>query len=496
MSGNNFILEIKNLELSARESSGFQPLLSGVSLRIRQGEIVALAGATGAGKSLTARSILRLLDERNMRLSGQIIYEGRDLLRLSSDEMRAIRAREIALMFQDPLAGFNPLRSIGSQMKEVVLLDPSISKSRAKERVLELIREMGLDDADRFYNARPSTVSGGELQRLMFAISIAAKPRLLLLDEPGSALDPVLQQHFIQLIRKKASEFDMSVLIITHDLKELARIAGRVWIMNAGSIVEEGTISYLKNQSLSPISTGLFEAMQLPVAKPVQKPAPGTMPVLKVEGLEAGYYDTRGKERVVIRDVHLELYSGQCIGITGPSGAGKSTLALAIPGLTDILRGKLLLEGKDLRKLEGKALRKHRKKIQIVWQNPLASLHPYHSVRQSLKEALRHRPPEAPPVTLEELLAMVKLPETLLDRKPHQLSGGQQQRLSIATALSLNPRVLICDEAVSALDTITQKHILELLKSLQERLGLALLFISHDENAVSYMTADVMRFGD
>lgn len=491
------ILQVERLTIATGKDQGEVRLVNRISFCLSEGEITVLAGPTGAGKTLTARAILALIHNTSLEVSGKILYHQNDCLSMSPEDMNRLRGREIAYMPQDALAGFNPVIRIGKQILETVLLDRSIGKIEGKKHVLSLIEEVGLAPPERFYDAFPSQVSGGELQRLMWVMSIARNPKLLVLDEPTSALDPASKQQLLQLIRDRVQSQGTTVLIITHDIRHLAPLADTLMIMERGVIVDNGTISYLKQHAKSNITQELFEAMHLPTNSPQNamegEPARPSTPVLSVKHLQVGHYDEKGKLIIIINNFSFKLYAGQCLGISGPSGAGKSTLALGIARLADFVGGQVFLEGKDILKMEGKGLRMHRKKIQMIWQNPASALHPKHTIRQIFLEALALQPKEGARMDLESLLRMTQLPEELLMRRPHQLSGGQQQRVCIAAALALKPKVLICDEPVSALDTVTQLHILKLLQSLQHELGLALIFISHDEDTVRFMTANVMN---
>ncbi len=497
---NQPLLKIIDLQVTFHNGKESKTLLQGVNIDVQPGKVTLLTGKTGAGKTLTAMSIMRLLDNSSCSIHGKIYFNDVDLLQISEKKMQQFRGKKVAMMFQDPLAGFNPIMRLGKQIREALSLQQNMTKKQAKIETLKWIEAMHLFPPDKYYDAWPSEVSGGELQRLMLAHSLARSPKLLILDEPTSALDYRLKQAFIRLLLHHTLVDQMTVLIITHDLKNLYDLADYIYVLENGKIIDSYPTSSptsrpsFKNTTQSvtrPSPSNLVKSKQYFDAMPHE----GVKPVLDIRNLSTGYYNSTGKKINIVQNFNLLLYPGTCVGISGPSGIGKSTLARGIALLSDFTKGQILLEDIDLLTLQSRSLREHRKKIQMVWQNPLSSLNPHQNIEKTLKEAFKQRIAGEVSPTIFDLLEWVELDRNILDSFPNQISGGQQQRVCIARALALNPSVLICDEPVSSLDASTQIHILNLLKKLQRELNLAILFISHDEERIHSMANQLIRLG-
>jgi peptide/nickel transport system ATP-binding protein len=448
--------------------------LKGVSFDIPENATVALVGESGSGKSVTALSILRLLPA-NAAVSGEVLFGGRDLLQVS--DMRALRGAEISMIFQEPMSSLNPVFSAGFQIAEALR-----AHRRASRRVLELLEEVGLsaDKAERY----PHELSGGEQQRVMIAMAIACEPKLLIADEPTSALDVTVQKQILELIAELQRRRRMSVLFITHDLALVRAVAEEVVVLRAGEIREQGTVSEV-------FAAPRDEYTRLLLAS---RPAPResrraeNLVILEARGLAKRYGAVDA-----VKGASFRVAKGKTLGVVGESGSGKTTLGLMVARLREATAGRVLLGGEDAAAVPAKAFKR---RIQIVFQNPYASLNPRHSIGETLTEPMRiHGIGATEPERRERaaaLLAKVALSPDALRRYPHEFSGGQRQRIAIARALSLEPELVICDEAVSALDVSVQAQLLRLLQDLQDEYAMSYLFISHDLAVVKAMADEVM----
>ncbi|WP_135080986.1 ABC transporter ATP-binding protein [Terasakiella sp. SH-1] len=490
------LLEIKDLHVSF----GDAPAVRGVSFSVEKGETLALVGESGSGKSVSALSILKLLPyPRAHHPRGSIIFDGEELLDREERKIRSIRGNRIAMIFQEPLTSLNPLHSIERQISEVLFVHKLMTKRQARERVIELLKLVGLEEAtteDRL-KALPHQFSGGQQQRIMIAMALANEPDILIADEPTTALDVTVQAQILKLLKELQEKLGMAILMITHDLGIVRHMADRVCVMNAGQIVESGHC------------VEIFERPQHAYTQKLLAAEPSGEPdydqiakeILRVEDFKVWYPIKRGViKRTVghvkaVNGISLTVRQGETLGVVGESGSGKSTLGRAILRLEDS-NGGLVFDGADLQVLSQKELRPLRKEMQMVFQDPFGSMSPRMSVHQIVEEGLLvHKMGgtyEERRQLIGDVLEEVGLPRQAQDRYPHEFSGGQRQRIAIARAVVLKPRLIILDEPTSALDMSVQAQIVELLRDLQTKHNLAYIFISHDLKVVRAMSHKVM----
>ncbi|MFV0480904.1 MAG: dipeptide ABC transporter ATP-binding protein [Campylobacteraceae bacterium] len=460
------------------------PTVKNINFSIKQGEVVALVGESGAGKSLSARSILNLLPI-GASAKGEIIFEDKNLLKLSTKEMQKLRGNKISMVFQDPLAALNPLHKVGKQVLEAILVHSDITKEEAEKRVIELFELVKIDNAKERLNSYPHQLSGGQRQRVMLAMSLANNPKLLILDEPTTALDATVQYEILELLKSLKKKLNMSILIISHDLAMVRFLADFVHVMLKGEIIESGDT---KSIFLNPKEVYTKELLGRDINKREPLHAKSKT-VLEVKNLNVFYERQRvklfskPKPFEAARNISFSLRSKECLGIVGESGSGKSSLALALLRLIPS-SGIILFCENELQNLSHKEMRVFRKKIQVVFQDPFASLNPRMSVAEIIKEGLviqnlqkdENKREEA----LKSALDEVGLSYEFATRFPHELSGGERQRVAIARALILKPEILILDEPTSSLDRTLQFKVIELLKNLQEKHDMSCIYISHD----------------
>ncbi len=475
--------------------------VKGVSFSLQQGEMLALVGESGSGKSLTAQSIMRLLPS-HAHYQGQILFEDEDLLLAPEAKLQQLRGDKIGIIFQEPMTSLNPLHTIEKQISENILQHQTLSKSEAQQRTLELLHEVGIPEPQKRLNSYPHELSGGQRQRVMIAMALANNPRLLIADEPTTALDVTLQEQILHLLQKLQAKFGLAVLLISHDLSLVKRFAQRVAVMQQGLIVETNTTNTLFNTPQHPYTQLLLAAEPDGAPEPIATNAPT---LLSIDDLRLWFPIKKGFwQRVVdhikaIDGLKLHLKAGETLGVVGESGSGKSTLAFAITRLTTVTEGSIVFQGQDLVPLSQNQLRNVRKDLQIVFQDPYGSLSPRLSVGQIVSEGLELlglTKLEQQQRVIEALEAVELDPESR-HRYPHEFSGGQRQRIAIARALVLKPKLLILDEPTSALDRTVQKQIVLLLRRLQSERGFACIFISHDLKVVKAMSHRVlvMRHG-
>ncbi len=483
--------------------------LDQVQLEVFPGKTHALVGESGSGKSVTALSILRLIEEiARVRSSGSIVFAGQELGNLNRAQMRAIRGNRIAMIFQEPMTSLNPVYPVGRQLMEPLRLHRNMSKLQARERAIALLERTGIDDAARRLDSFPHQLSGGQRQRVLIAMALACEPELLIADEPTTALDVTIQDQILELIRDLQEEFGMAVLLITHDLPMVQKIAHRVSIMYRGRVVEEGAVAEIFTRPQEDYTRHLLAA----VPQGVQQSRAGGPLLLELKELSCHFTVGRtwqGLQRkpvlfTAVNKVNLRLNQGTTLGLVGESGSGKSTLAMSILGLISC-EGEVLYHGAgqnhDLARLSTSEFRPLRRDLQVVLQDPFSALSPRLSVAQIIGEGLQvHRlgaNREERLALVHEALRDVELDPAIAHRYPHEFSGGQRQRIAIARAIILRPKLLILDEPTSALDTTIQKQVLELLRRLQTRYQLTYIFITHDLRVVRSLadTVAVMQKG-
>jgi microcin C transport system ATP-binding protein len=500
MSTSQALLELKDLRIAF----GGQAVVHGVNLCIQPGERMALVGESGSGKSVTALSVLRLLE--SAELSGQVLWQGQDLLLQSPAEMQRIRGDEIAMIFQEPMTALNPLMTVGQQISEVLQLKKLLPRRDADARAVHLLSETGIDDPDRRFGAYPHQLSGGQRQRAMMAMALASEPKLLLADEPTTALDASLRLQMLQLLADLQQKTGMAVLLITHDLALVRHFAHRVAVMEKGHLVEQGTLQAVFERPQHPYTQRLLSSRPSRAGL-VDMPPGQTQPILLARQLQVRYpmsvpgfkaWFQKKHHFTALHGADFSLLPGSTLGVMGESGSGKSSLAQAVLGLIPF-EGDLSFDGQTWqgRPARDKALRQQ---VQVVFQDPYGSLSPRMTVGEIVSEGLRlHQPhwtPEQTEKRVRATLAEVGLEgegfTDVLNRYPHTFSGGQRQRIALARALVVEPAVLVLDEPTSALDVTVQKQILELLKTLQKTRGMAYLLITHDVDVLRAMAHQVV----
>jgi peptide/nickel transport system ATP-binding protein len=471
------LLEVRNLSVTFHTGRGPVRAVKNVSWHLDRGEVLAILGESGSGKSVSASAILDLIDCPPGEItSGELLFEGRDLLRMSREERRNINGKRIAMIFQDPLSHLNPVYTVGWQIEETMVIHGT-SRANARKETIALLEKVGIPEPQASAQKYPHQFSGGQRQRLMIAMALALRPDILIADEPTTALDVTVQAQILVLLEKLQEETGMGLLLITHDLGVVAEVADRVVVMNGGEIVEQGSASEVYANPRHPYTRKLIAAAPGKGAMPSDR-APAE-PLLAVTGLQKVYGGF-----TALHGADFVLEPGEVVAIVGESGSGKSTLAKCLLRLEDPTSGRAIYQGRDLFSLSPKELYRMRRDIQMVFQDPTQSLNPHMSVYELISEAWVIHPEILPKdrwkARVAELLGQVGLLPEHMHRYPHQFSGGQRQRIAIARALALEPRIIICDEAVSALDVSIQAQVIELLADLRRRLGLSYIFIAHD----------------
>lgn len=479
------ILKVNQLGLSFESEDQVQQVLKDITFSVEEGEIVGIVGESGSGKSMTARTITQLLpNNAHVHEGSEIEFKGNKLLEIKPKKMRKLLGEEIGMIFQDPLSSLNPTMTVGEQIAEVVRLHKHVGRKERRQIVVDLMTSMGIKDADQRYNLYPHEFSGGMRQRIMIAIALAADPSLLIADEPTTALDVTIQAQILALIKKLQEELNLSVLLITHDFGVVAQLCTRVIVMQKGEIVEQGPIEQIFNHPQHPYTQRLLEAVPRLEAEKITDLPADTETLISVESLQQVFDIGKGKQLKAVNNVNLQINRGETLGLVGESGSGKSTLGRAILQLYQPTAGRILFEGFDLGQLTKGELLKVRKDMQIIFQDPYASLDPRMKIEDIIGEALdTHRLVKGAKerrARVEELLRLVELDPAFASRYPHEFSGGQRQRIGIARALAVEPEFLVADEPLSALDVSIQAQILDLLRRLQKKLNLTILFIAHD----------------
>lgn len=538
------LLQIKNLSVNFETEYEKTSAIKNISLEINKGEIVAIVGESGSGKTVTSLSILQLLQSPPAKyVSGEILFsktgkKQTNLLKQSEKEMRNIRGNEIAMIFQEPMTSLNPVQTCGNQVMEAIQLHEKKNRNSAREKTIELFTQVQLPDPENILDRYPHQLSGGQKQRVMIAMAMSCNPSLLIADEPTTALDVTVQKTILQLIKNLQQQHDMGVIYITHDLSLVAEIADKVVVMYKGSVVETGSVKDIFLNAQHPYTEALLacrpvlhqKGKRLPVVSDfLEKEAVNSQrsivnsekethsrsdiahrtshiqsssAILKVQNLKV-YFPVRknffGKtllEFKAVDDVSFEIMKGETVGLVGESGCGKTTLGRALIRLIEPTGGSILFEGKDIAHIEKKEMRRMRKGIQIIFQDPYGSLNPRITIGSAIQEPMKiHGLMQSNKQRKDkviELLEKVNLKPEHFNRYPHEFSGGQRQRICIARALGLNPEFLICDESVSALDVSVQAQVLNLLNDLKKEFGFTSIFISHDLSVVRYISDRIM----
>ena len=513
------LLSVNNLNIEAHTRMGVVQVVKDLSFSIRQGETLGVVGESGCGKTVTALSIMKLLPKETLKISsGNIIFNNKAINNLSDSELEKIRGNEISMIFQEPMTSLNPLFTVGEQVAEVVRRHKNVSKERAWKRAIELLDLVKIANPEKKASDYPFQLSGGQRQRVMIAVALACEPKILIADEPTTALDVTIQAEILALINRLKDETGTAVMFITHDMAVVAQMADRVIVLYPGEKVEEGTVHEIFNnpkheytKSLLAAVPKLGEMASRKYPEPMRlmgkgdtqiiEPIIGTdEPILSVKKLVTRYSIRGGlfqriKAKVhAVEDISFTIMKGKTLSLVGESGCGKSTVGRSLIRLVEPASGEVYLDGQNILDLTLKDVRDARSKIQMVFQDPFASLNPQRPLFDQVAEPLRNYgifKLEELQKRIGDLFDRVKLPQSFMRRYPHQLSGGQRQRIAIARALALNPKVIIADEPVSALDVSVQAQVLNLMMELQVDLGLSFLFISHDMAVVERVSHDV-----
>ncbi|WP_024769669.1 ABC transporter ATP-binding protein [Aquimarina macrocephali] len=522
------LLSVQNLCVSFLSEEKENQVLYDISFDIHKNEILGVVGESGSGKSVASLAILGLLPNKISRITkGDIIYDGVSLSNFNEKEYRAIRGNEIAMIFQEPMSSLNPSMKCGRQVAEILFQHTSLSKTEIKTEVLSLFEKVKLPEPDRAYKSYPHQLSGGQKQRIMIAMAIACKPKLLIADEPTTALDVTVQKEIIGLLKSLQEEYKMSILFISHDLSLVSEVADHVLVMYQGKMIEYGTTNTIFHTPQKEYTKALINArppmniryQKLPtiadffedtdqkkkiITKEQREQHHQDLysqpPLLEVINVEKSYFSKVGlfgkAEFKAVDDVSFKLYEGETLGLVGESGCGKSTLGNTILQLDKANRGQVIYKGQDITQLSSSEIRSLRKEIQLIFQDPFASLNPRLAVGKAIMEPMQahnlYNNDKERKQKVIELLERVSLTEEHFNRYPHEFSGGQRQRIGIARTIALQPKLIICDESVSALDISVQAQVLNLLNELKSNFGFTYIFISHDLAVVKYMSDQLL----
>jgi len=531
------MLEVRNLQVKFKTRDGFIEAVKDTSFKLHKGETIGIVGESGSGKSVTSLAIMRLHNSTNTVISGGISLNKTDILQLPEDEMRKIRGNRIAMIFQEPMTSLNPVLTCGFQVTEAIRFHLGVSKQEAKEKTIKLFNEVQLPRPEAIFNSYPHQLSGGQKQRVMIAMALSCDPEILIADEPTTALDVTVQKTIIELLLRLKADRHMSLIFISHDLGVVSEIADRVIVMYKGNIVEEGTTTAIFSDPKHPYTKGLLACRPSPDHKLKKLPVVADFldaedrsvsvesireqysykgneikdrkqklytqrPILQINELctwfpvGAGLLSNKKAFVKAVNEVSFDVYPGETLGLVGESGCGKSTLGRSILRLIEPTSGNVSFEDTDLRTLNKRDMRNMRRDIQIIFQDPYSSLNPRLTVGDSLMEPLQvHQLYENNTKRKKrvlELLERVNLPASYFYRYPHEFSGGQRQRIVIARALALQPKFIICDESVSALDVSVQAQVLNLIRELQQEFNLTYIFISHDLSVIKHISDRIM----
>ena len=539
------LLEFKGLVTEFQTEGKIVTAVNNVSFSLNKGETIGIVGESGSGKSVTSLSAMRLIPSPPGKISsGEILFHNNsgspiDLLKLTEEEMRKYRGNEISMIFQEPMTSLNPVFTCGNQVVEAIMLHQKINKQEAKELTIELFNKVMLPDPERIFNTYPHQISGGQKQRVMIAMAMSCQPSVLIADEPTTALDVTVQKTILELMQSLQSENDMGIMFITHDLGVIAELADKVVVMYKGNIVEQGGVWDIFNNPQHPYTKGLLACRPplnkrykfLPTVSDFMKVGPdgkitdmgvsindftkkltvpknkrdkeqkklfSQKPVLSINKLKTyfpikgGFFGQKTGYVKAVDGVSIDVYPGETLGLVGESGCGKTTIGRSIIRLEESYSGEVIYKGENVLKMNAERLREFRKEVQIIFQDPYSSLNPRMTIGNAIMEPMQVHGilnnDDERKKRVEELLERVNLDASHFYRYPHEFSGGQRQRIGIARALAVNPKFIICDESVSALDVSVQAQVLNLLNELKAEFGLTYIFISHDLSVVKYMS--------
>jgi len=524
----NKVIEVKNISISFLKNKKWHTLIKNINFNIQENEILGIVGESGSGKSVTSLALMGLLPKEVSKISeGKIIFNKQDITNWRDSEFRKIRGNKIAMIFQEPMSSLNPSMKCGKQVSEMLEEHTLLSEKEIKKEVLSLFEKVKLPNPEELYSKYPHQISGGQKQRVMIAMALACKPKLLIADEPTTALDVTVQKEIIHLLKEIQAETKMSILFISHDLSLISEIANRILVMYKGEVVEQGkSDDIFKNaqhiytqaliasrpsmdirlKKLATIQDFLNDSVQTEIITSNQrqehlKDLYKQPPLLEIKNLEKEYFSNVGlfgkrKGFKAVDNVSFKIYEGETLGLVGESGCGKSTLGNAILQLDKPTAGSVFYKGIDITKLSSKEIKTLRKEIQIIFQDPYASLNPRITVGKAIMEPMEvhklYKNKQERKQKTIEILERVGLDETYFGRYPHEFSGGQRQRIGIARTIALQPKLIVCDESVSALDISVQAQVLNLLNELKENFGFTYIFISHDLAVVKYMSDQVI----
>ncbi|MDF2431444.1 MAG: peptide/nickel transport system ATP-binding protein ddpF [Mucilaginibacter sp.] len=532
------MLQVDNLNVKFKTQTGTFEAVKGISFTLNKGETIGIVGESGSGKSVTSLALMRLLNEEQAVLSGQVLLNGISLCKLPEGEMRKIRGYRMAMIFQEPMTSLNPVLTCGFQITEAIRLHLGTSKAEAKDQTIALFKEVQLPRPEAIFDSYPHQISGGQKQRVMIAMALSCNPEILIADEPTTALDVTVQKTIIELLQKLKAERNMSLIFISHDLGVISEIADRVLVMYKGEVVEEASVKTLFSRPKHPYTKGLLACRPSPALRLKKLPVVSDFldsntkkgesierirekyacnpeeikerkeqlysrqSLLKITGLNtwfpvrSGFFNTSKEVIKAVNSVSFDVYPGETLGLVGESGCGKTTLGRSILRLIEPTSGSINFENTDLRSLKKNDLREIRKDIQIIFQDPYSALNPRLTVGDSLMEPLQahqfYSNNTKRKKKVLELLERVNLLPEHFNRYPHEFSGGQRQRIVIARALALQPKFIICDESVSALDVSVQAQVLNLIRELQQEFNLTYIFISHDLAVIKHISDRMM----